>query len=41
MLLLGVILIVIGVLIGIPVLYTLGVILAIIGAVLLVLGRGY
>jgi hypothetical protein len=40
MLILGVILIVIGVLVGIPVLYTLGVILAVVGLVLALLGRG-
>lgn len=41
MLILGVILVIIGVLLGIPVLYTLGVILAIVGLVLALLGRGF
>jgi uncharacterized protein DUF6131 len=39
MIILGLILLLIGVLVGIPILYTLGVILLIIGLVLLVLGR--
>lgn len=39
MIILGLILLLIGVLVGIPVLYTLGVILLIVGLVLLVLGR--
>jgi len=39
MIILGLILLLIGVLVGIPVLYTLGVILLIIGLVLMVMGR--
>jgi hypothetical protein len=39
MIILGLILLLIGVLVGIPILYTLGVILLIIGLVLMVMGR--
>lgn len=39
MIILGLILLLIGVLLGVPILYTLGVILLIVGLVLLVVGR--
>jgi hypothetical protein len=39
MIILGLILLLIGVLVGIPILYTLGVILLIVGLVLMVVGR--
>jgi hypothetical protein len=41
MLILGVILIIVGFLLGISIVYTLGVILAVIGLVLALLGRGF